>query len=137
MAVSTEEFATAVGIDAAIALVVFAVFAILRRLRFANRYYAPKRYLKLQYRRPKRLPSGLLSWMRPMFAYEERDILEIAGMDALMYLRVISFGGHGNAPLSPRTILRLMIAFEPGGWFCVAFHPSLRQCFLVWDSRQW
>eukprot|EP00803_Ostreobium_quekettii_P011457 evm.model.scf_1059.5 EVM.evm.TU.scf_1059.5 scf_1059:28549-38537(-) len=92
MAVSTEEFATAVGIDAAIALVVFAVFAILRRLRFANRYYAPKRYLKLQYRRPKRLPSGLLSWMRPMFAYEERDILEIAGMDALMYLRVISFG---------------------------------------------
>jgi len=92
MAFTNKEFAYAVATDAAVAIVVFVVFAIVRRLQFANRYYAPKRFLKTKYRRPKKLSFVFFSWLRQIFDYDQRDILEIAGMDAVMYLRVVSFG---------------------------------------------
>lgn len=100
------------------------------------------RYLKTRYKRPKRLPVGLFSWMRKIFNYNERDILEIAGMDAVMYFRIISFwwvsetnawSSDGGMRLAPKEYCARKTREQTARveWFFFAMYHGLRWCYPI------
>ncbi|GMH37685.1 hypothetical protein BSKO_05558 [Bryopsis sp. KO-2023] len=92
MGVGQKDLLISAGLLAGICIALLTVFTILRRLKFSSKFYAPKRYLKGKRKRPKRLPNSWMSWMIPLFKYTEREMLEVAGTDAVMYLRISTFG---------------------------------------------
>eukprot|EP01025_Chloroclados_australasicus_P018159 TRINITY_DN1940_c0_g1_i1.p1 TRINITY_DN1940_c0_g1~~TRINITY_DN1940_c0_g1_i1.p1 ORF type:complete len:953 (-),score=103.81 TRINITY_DN1940_c0_g1_i1:1934-4792(-) len=93
MAVSGRAFAISFVVNFCVGLVCFVSFNILRVHKFSRKYYAPKRILKIEDRtKPKRLPNGFISWMRPLFQYKEEELIDTAGMDAVINFRLISFG---------------------------------------------
>jgi Late exocytosis, associated with Golgi transport len=42
--------------------------------------------------RPRRTGWGLFSWIGPTIAYSEEEVLQVAGWDAVVYLRILKFG---------------------------------------------
>lgn len=44
--------------------------------------------------KPKRLPENVLGWIRPVYAAKLDNVIDVAGVDAAMYLRCIAFGEH-------------------------------------------
>lgn len=42
--------------------------------------------------KPKRLPLSFWGWLIPVYKTTEEDLLKIAGFDAAVYMRIISFG---------------------------------------------
>lgn len=52
----------------------------------------PCRYAKDIDLRPARLPSSWLGWILPVLMYKEEDVIDEVGLDAAIYLRLISFG---------------------------------------------
>ncbi|KXZ47791.1 hypothetical protein GPECTOR_33g673 [Gonium pectorale] len=73
----------------------FGAFCILRLRPWARRFFASRRYAKDIDLKPKRLPNGLFSWILPVVTYPEEDIIDEAGLDCAMYLRILRFGlGH-------------------------------------------
>ena len=68
-------------------------FNFLRRSEYAKKIYSPKRYTDhSKYTRPKELPKGYIDWIRPLLQYSEEDVIKTAGYDAVVYLRLFSFG---------------------------------------------
>ena len=45
-------------------------------------------------KRPKRLPVKFWAWIRPVYSYTQQDIMELAGIDAAMFMRILSFGAE-------------------------------------------
>lgn len=41
---------------------------------------------------PRRLPDTLWGWVVPCLTYPEEDVIDEAGLDAAMYLRILKFG---------------------------------------------
>ncbi|KAG2494802.1 hypothetical protein HYH03_007045 [Edaphochlamys debaryana] len=83
-----------------IGLCAFTAFCFLRVRLVARRYYAPRRYANDIEKKPKRLTWGLLDWIKPTLTYEEPRIINEAGLDAAMYLRVLRFGLYLFVPVS-------------------------------------
>uniref|UniRef100_A0A061S9Q7 Erd4-related membrane protein n=1 Tax=Tetraselmis sp. GSL018 TaxID=582737 RepID=A0A061S9Q7_9CHLO len=82
-------FGVHVGVFGGVSL----LFGYLRRHALFRRFYAAKRYVQNSKRRkPTKLPHGFFSWLMPLAHYDESDIAEIAGVDALTYLRLLWFG---------------------------------------------
>lgn len=55
--------------------------------------------------KPKKLPSGLCSWIAPVLFYDEDEMLTVAGMDAVVMSRLLSYGEqllHSRRPNSLR-----------------------------------
>lgn len=48
--------------------------------------------MKTNRRKPHRLPTGFWSWFLPVYRTTEEQVIEVAGMDACMYMRIFSFG---------------------------------------------
>jgi Late exocytosis, associated with Golgi transport len=48
--------------------------------------------MKTNRRKPHRLPTGFWSWFLPVYRTTEEEVIEVAGMDACMYMRIMSFG---------------------------------------------
>jgi len=47
--------------------------------------------------KPKRLPLSFWGWLVPVYKTTEEDMLKIAGFDAAIYMRIISFGITNNS----------------------------------------
>jgi hypothetical protein len=42
--------------------------------------------------RPRKLPPGWLSWVIPVFNYPEAEVIQVAGLDAAVFIRILRFG---------------------------------------------
>lgn len=42
--------------------------------------------------KPKKLPSGILSWIAPVLSYDEDEMLATSGMDVVVMARLLSYG---------------------------------------------
>jgi hypothetical protein len=42
--------------------------------------------------KPRKLPTGLLSWMGPTLLYPEDEMLPVAGMDSVVMTRLLMYG---------------------------------------------
>lgn len=44
--------------------------------------------------KPKKLPTGVFSWIKPVLFYDEDEMLTVAGMDAVVMTRLLSYGKY-------------------------------------------
>ncbi len=49
--------------------------------------------------KPRRLPLGLFQWVFPIFNYPEDDIMRVAGLDTVVFSRILYFGEYSCAVL--------------------------------------
>lgn len=110
MTQTLTSFAAAVVVDVLIFLLAISIFNVLRSLPLFNKFYAPKRYMKGSgYSKPSRLPNGwMLQWVRAVFAYNQDEIVKVAGYDAAMYLTIFSFGMKLFAVLSVWNLITIL-----------------------------
>ncbi|KAK9811621.1 hypothetical protein WJX72_007134 [[Myrmecia] bisecta] len=94
MATDARAFAISLGFNSIICLAVLLFFGIFRTNRYTQKFYAPKRYMRGLDKRPLRLPRTFWGWLKPVHKYTQKEIIELAGMDAAMYLRVLTFGAE-------------------------------------------
>ena len=52
------------------------------------------RYMRDGRKRPARLPYSFCKWIPIVYRYTEQEVIDLAGMDAAMYLRVLMFGAY-------------------------------------------
>ncbi len=45
-------------------------------------------------KKPRRLPVGLFSWIRPVLLYPEEEITTVSGLDVVVFLRLLKYGEH-------------------------------------------
>lgn len=50
------------------------------------------RFIRNGRKRPARLPYSFYKWIPIVYRYTQEEVIELAGMDAAMYLRVLMFG---------------------------------------------
>jgi hypothetical protein len=41
---------------------------------------------------PQHLPEGFFGWIRPVWQYKERDVIELCGLDVAVYFRLLNLG---------------------------------------------
>eukprot|EP00884_Botryococcus_braunii_P010053 jgi/Botrbrau1/19049/Bobra.0100s0073.2 len=92
MAADGRSFGISLGINFAILTGCILFFGMFRKAPFTRKFYAPRRYMKTNRRKPHRLPTGFWSWFLPVYRTTEEEVIEVAGMDACMYMRIMSFG---------------------------------------------
>ena len=51
-----------------------------------------RRYARDRSTRPQPLPRSLWGWIRAVWGIQQDDVVSLAGYDAAMYLRILSFG---------------------------------------------
>ncbi|GIL80074.1 hypothetical protein Vretimale_12911 [Volvox reticuliferus] len=110
MAANSASVLTNFLINLYIFLGCFGAFSILRVRPWARRFFAARRYAKDIDLKPKRLDVGLLSWIWPVITYPEGDIIDEAGLDCAMYLRILRFGVYLFFPL---TIFCIIVVLPP------------------------
>ncbi|KAK9861196.1 hypothetical protein WJX84_002371 [Apatococcus fuscideae] len=133
--VDGKDFATSLGINFLICIFVFMLFGFLRKASFAQKFYAPKRHTKGE-KRPKRLPVKFWAWIRPVYSYTQQDIVELAGIDAAMFMRILSFGAELFFTLSLYCcIVILPVNLAGGGIGALDASNSLKSSnFTYWQS---
>eukprot|EP00882_Tetradesmus_deserticola_P002882 GHRQ01003064.1.p1 GENE.GHRQ01003064.1~~GHRQ01003064.1.p1 ORF type:complete len:380 (+),score=115.33 GHRQ01003064.1:197-1336(+) len=92
MAVTGVSLATALGINGGVCCIFLIIFSILRVKPFTRKFYAPKRFDPEVRPKPKKLPTGLFSWIVPTLFYNESEMLKTAGMDVVVMVRLLSYG---------------------------------------------
>ncbi|KAG2451091.1 hypothetical protein HYH02_004359 [Chlamydomonas schloesseri] len=92
MAADSAAVLTSFLLNFYICLGCFALFTVMRVRPWAKRFFGPRRYSRDVDIKPKRLSNVLLGWIKPVMMYKEEDIIDEAGLDAAMYLRVVWFG---------------------------------------------
>ena len=55
-------------------------------------------YVRKIKKRPKPLPRSMWGWIPLVLRYSQDELLELAGYDAAMYLRILSFGMRDISP---------------------------------------
>ncbi|KAG2426181.1 hypothetical protein HXX76_013162 [Chlamydomonas incerta] len=70
----------------------FVIFELLRRMKWSSRFFSPRRYAADLDLKPAMLPHGPFSWVWPVLRYKERDIIDEAGLDCAIYLRIMTYG---------------------------------------------
>jgi hypothetical protein len=93
MATTGSSLGIAIGIDAAICLIIVLLFGYWRSLRITSKFYQPKAFLGGP-NTPQQLGPGLFNWMIPTIKYTEQDVVKYNGTDAAMYYRVQKLGIH-------------------------------------------
>lgn len=81
----------AYAVQVGLAIIVFFLFSWLRLQKWLRRFYSPKRFDKSLPVKPKRLPPGFFSWWWTIFQTTEDELIEVAGMDAAMVVRMLNF----------------------------------------------
>ena len=56
-----------------------------------------RRYMKGKGPKPRRLPTSFWGWILPVYSASEDEVIRVAGVDAAMYLRLLSFGACQGA----------------------------------------
>ena len=99
------------GIQAGLTTLVIIVFSLLRKTRFAGRFYAPKAFDANIHedKRPKELSRDLFSWITSMYSYPEHEIIKVAGLDAAVCINALMFGWE--------TVLKVLL------WTCIVILP--------------
>ncbi|KAK9919147.1 hypothetical protein WJX75_009706 [Coccomyxa subellipsoidea] len=92
MALTLESFGVSVAVNVLICLTVFLFFGWLRKTAFLEKFYAPKRFARTRRERPEPLPRSLWGWIPKVLQYTQDDVVELAGYDAAMYLRILALG---------------------------------------------
>eukprot|EP00884_Botryococcus_braunii_P007496 jgi/Botrbrau1/16748/Bobra.0277s0004.1 len=93
MATDAKAFLVSLGFNSTVCLLVYILFGLLRRTPLTHRFYSPKRYgVMPEERRPKRLPTWL--WLPTVFRYTQEEVINVAGMDAAIFLRILAFGAE-------------------------------------------
>ena len=57
------------------------------------------RYTRNGRKRPARLPYSFYKWIPIVYRYTQDEVIDLAGMDAAMYLRILMFG-MASSPIS-------------------------------------
>ncbi|KAI8468680.1 MAG: hypothetical protein J3K34DRAFT_426590 [Monoraphidium minutum] len=92
MAVDGTALATSLGINGALCVAFMLIFSVLRVRPITRRFFAPKRYDPEVLVKPRRLRMGLTSWIGPTFSYPETEVISVAGMDVVVFLRLLKYG---------------------------------------------
>ena len=58
----------------------------------STREWVPDRFARTRRERPEPLPRSLWGWIPKVLQYTQDDVVELAGYDAAMYLRILAFG---------------------------------------------
>ncbi|KJZ79819.1 hypothetical protein HIM_00533 [Hirsutella minnesotensis 3608] len=80
-------FLTAIGVAAAVFAVQFALFSLLRNK--LARIFKPRTYLVPQRERTEPPPTNLVSMIRSLTTYNDREIINKCGLDAFFFLRYL------------------------------------------------
>ncbi|KAK3260599.1 CSC1-like protein erd4, variant 2 [Cymbomonas tetramitiformis] len=97
-AADLEEFLVALAVQMLYAVVFFALFGGVLRPRFPEAY-SPRRLMNLEHK-PIAMPPGPFAWLVALMSYPDHKVAETAGLDALVWLNIISFGNHLFAIIS-------------------------------------
>ena len=117
MATDARALGTTAATYATLFAVVILLFGLLRRAAGFHKFFAPNRYsqledslqrplikegiLKFEHccvrskpcpHQPRQLPTGALQWIPAVWRMTQAEVIDLAGMDAAMHLRVLSFG---------------------------------------------
>ena len=84
---STKALAATSATNGFLLLVTTLIFSLLRR-KFP-RVYTPRRLLLYGSELFSKIPSNLVGWVYPAFQLNDEDILQLLGLDALMFLRYL------------------------------------------------
>ncbi|KAI7841239.1 hypothetical protein COHA_005076 [Chlorella ohadii] len=107
-ATTGEAFSIALAIYAAVCLGLLLAFTWWRRAPWAKRFYAPKLFVKPGQPRPK--PIGMrypLAWVTSTVSAPEAAVVKFAGVDALMYLKILQLGIRLCTDFRPPPLLPL------------------------------
>eukprot|EP01025_Chloroclados_australasicus_P044560 TRINITY_DN4839_c0_g1_i1.p1 TRINITY_DN4839_c0_g1~~TRINITY_DN4839_c0_g1_i1.p1 ORF type:complete len:864 (-),score=85.35 TRINITY_DN4839_c0_g1_i1:389-2929(-) len=93
MALDAKAFLSSLVFNAVVGSVVLLLFSVLRLIPTFAKFYQSKRYVPNEERKlPNPLSDTLLGWILPLFRYSEKETIQTAGMDAVINLRLVSFG---------------------------------------------
>jgi len=98
MSASSSAIITAIIVDLLICLCIFFAFSFLRVLPWTRNLWAPKSYapkLNPQEVKPPEIPAdtkSFFAWLPAVLSLTERQIIETAGLDAAVLMRVLRFG---------------------------------------------
>ncbi|KAG0304845.1 hypothetical protein BGZ98_004944 [Dissophora globulifera] len=87
---SISTFTSALIFNAAVGLVIFIVFGIVRH--WSKKIYQPRTYLVTEDARAPELGKGYFSWITASFAVKDHDLVGRIGLDAYMFLRFMRMG---------------------------------------------
>lgn len=86
-------FVITIAIDIVIFSICIILFSLLRRSKAFKKMYAPKLYVKNKsYSRPKSIPDNFFGWISTVLSYTDEEIIDVAGYDSIMCLKIFSFG---------------------------------------------
>ena len=123
MAVDASSLGSSAAAGGALTVALLLLFGLLRKAAGFHKFFAPNRcapacsrpagcpasdrHHALLLRRhnppgrqPKPLPLGVWRWMAVVWRYPQPEVIQLAGMDAAMHLRVLGFGARP----SPREV---------------------------------
>ncbi|KXZ47793.1 hypothetical protein GPECTOR_33g675 [Gonium pectorale] len=105
MAAGSAAVLSSFTLNLIIAACCFLAFSLVRSQPWCRRFFAPRRFATDLDLKPKRLANKLHSWIWPVLTYKEEDIIDEAGLDCAMYLRILRFGLQLFAVLSIGCVL--------------------------------
>ncbi|PNW79626.1 hypothetical protein CHLRE_08g360564v5 [Chlamydomonas reinhardtii] len=82
---------------------------------WSSRFFSPRRYAADLELKPARLTHGLFSWVWPVLRYKERDIIDEAGLDCAIYLRIMKYGTYLFVGLSLWCLVAVLPVNLTGG----------------------
>uniref|UniRef100_A0A061R339 Erd4-related membrane protein n=1 Tax=Tetraselmis sp. GSL018 TaxID=582737 RepID=A0A061R339_9CHLO len=116
--VNDQAVVAGVAVDAAIACGALLLFILLRphHVVYSTRLLDPGIRIK-----PPKIPSRnfkwIWAWLMPIFLVSEQDILDSAGLDALVFLRIIRMGIHFFLPVTLLAFVTLVpLHSTAGSW---------------------
>ena len=84
-----------------------------------------RRYAEDVKHRPKQLPLGYVSWVMPVFTYPEDELIEVAGLDAAVFIRILRFGAQATQQ-QPMAATKCAVRVHRLQAHAVAVHLVLR-----------
>eukprot|EP00201_Polytomella_parva_P024077 CAMPEP_0175041386 /NCGR_PEP_ID=MMETSP0052_2-20121109/1882_1 /TAXON_ID=51329 ORGANISM="Polytomella parva, Strain SAG 63-3" /NCGR_SAMPLE_ID=MMETSP0052_2 /ASSEMBLY_ACC=CAM_ASM_000194 /LENGTH=295 /DNA_ID=CAMNT_0016303887 /DNA_START=126 /DNA_END=1010 /DNA_ORIENTATION=- len=92
MAAGSDSVLTNFLINLVIWVVCFVTFDGLRNFKCLKKFYDPHRYSRRTVVKPKPISYRFMGWIWPVLTYSEPDIIDEAGLDAALYLRLLKLG---------------------------------------------
>lgn len=92
MAAGGNQVASAFILHMCISLGCILAFSIIRQTRLYRKFVQPKRFDKAQLIKPRRPSPSFFGWIPAVWQYTEHEIIEVAGLDTAVYLRIVQFG---------------------------------------------
>ena len=106
---STHKFVSSIVLNLAVAVVALGLFSYLRpRLKYI---YSPRQLLLDVMFPLGKLPHSFFAWIIPAFMANDDDVFYYAGIDALVYMRVLRLCVKISLVIMPYGVLRLAVQF--------------------------